>query len=99
MGAGESYKEAMIREAQEELRLDITQYLYKKIAKLSPQEHGVLCHCEVFLVEINDMQTFDFNTQDIYEGDWMFPHEVLHAIEQGDKAKSMLPTILKYCFK
>jgi hypothetical protein len=44
------------------------------------------------------MQTFDFNTDDIHEGFWMFPHEVLRAIEQGEKAKSMLPVILKYCF-
>lgn len=98
VGAGESYEQAMIRETQEELRLDITKYSYKKIAKLSPQEHGILCHCEVFLVQIDDMETFNFNPDDIYEGFWMFPHEVLHAIEQGEKAKSMLPVILKNCF-
>lgn len=98
VGADESYEQAMIREAQEELRLDITKYPYKKIAKLSPQKHGTLCHCEVFLVEINDMQTFDFNAEDIHEGHWMLPREVLHRIQQGEKTKSMLPVILKNCF-
>ena len=98
VSAGESYEQAMIREAQEELRLDITQYPYTKIAKLSPQEHGLLCHCEVFLARIDDIKSFDFNSEDIHEGFWMYPNEVLQLIEQGEKAKSMLPVILKQCF-
>ena len=93
VGAGEDYEEAFIREAQEELNIDITQISYKKIARLTPPTHGTSAFMWVYLINSDNAPAF--NPTDFVEYYWLTPDEIFERLEKGDKAKSDLMPILK----
>jgi isopentenyldiphosphate isomerase len=93
VAAGESYHDAFVREAQEELNLDVRQYTYMPIARLTPHEHQTSAFMWVYLIKSNDVPAY--NTDDFFESYWLTPDEFFAKIEQGDKAKGDLFPILR----
>lgn len=96
VGAGESYEEALIRETQEELTIDLKQHAYKEIGYIKPQIFDVPAFVKVFQLSTNDVP--DYNRADFFEYYWLTPEEIMQKIAQGDLAKSYLPIIINRLF-
>lgn len=93
--AGESYEEALFREAAEELDLDISQYDYRELGKLSAKE-GVFSFVTVYEIELEDIPRY--NTFDFEEMFWMKPVDIITAIVQGVPARKSLSIWLKHFY-
>ncbi len=91
--SGDSYDETFIKEVLEELNLDVSQFIYRKIGRMTPHEDGTNAFITVY--EIESDETPRYNPDDFTEHYWLTPEEVLKRIAEGDSAKSHLPLILK----
>ncbi len=91
--SGESYEDALKKEAMEELTIDITSIPFKILGKMTPHEDGTAAFITVYEIE-SDM-TPDYNKDDFSEHYWLTPQEILARLENGDTAKGNLPLILK----
>ena len=94
VGSGETYEQAMIREVQEELNINILQLPYKFIGKLTPQE-GAICFVEIFELQVPNDFIIDYNKDDFSEFFWLSPQEIIEKINNGEKAKESLIKIMK----
>ncbi|NBV40942.1 NUDIX domain-containing protein [bacterium] len=94
VSAGEAYWQAMVREAREELGIDLTQYSVKQIKKFTPHEDGAFCFFMVYELELEEMPA-TYNPEDIAQYEWMYPHEILELAEKKLPMKSMLPFIAR----
>ncbi|MBI2352987.1 NUDIX hydrolase [Candidatus Dependentiae bacterium] len=94
VSSGESYQEAMIREAKEEVGLDITKYDYQFLGHMSPKKDAVFCFSSVYEMII-DHPIEHWNRDEFCEWFWISPRDLLKKIEAGDKCKDTLPIILK----
>lgn len=86
--SGETYEQAFKRELKEELNLNITQISYNELGKLTPQGHGVSAFMKIY--EIRYDKTPNYNKNDFIEYFWLYPYEVIHKLNNGDKGKSDL---------
>ncbi|MGM0440071.1 MAG: NUDIX hydrolase [Chlamydiota bacterium] len=91
--SGETYLQAFERELQEELNLSLSELQYKEIATLTPA-NKVSAFMKVYMINFEEHCAINYNNQDIIEGLWMTPDEVLAKLNDGDKAKSDLPHLL-----
>ncbi len=92
VGAGETYLEAFIRETKEELDLDVSNYSYSRLARLTPPEHKTSAFMWVYIIRSDE--TPSYNTNDFISFEWLSPEEVFQKLAAGDKAKSDLLPIL-----
>jgi isopentenyldiphosphate isomerase len=94
--AGESYEDALIREVQEEIHLDLHTIPYTPLGKLTPEVDGTHCFMQVYTVHTNETPSvFADEAQTSY---WLFPHEIISMIEQGDTCMDDLPILVKRFF-
>jgi 8-oxo-dGTP pyrophosphatase MutT (NUDIX family) len=94
--SGESYEDAIEREAWEETRLDIKSVPVRLLGRLTPHEHGVSAFMQVY--EISSDVTPEFNRDDFTEFFWLTPIEALARIAGGDQAKDDLAKLLEIFF-
>lgn len=92
VSAGESYEQAMEREAQEELNIDLAKIDYKQVAYMGPHVFDIPAFVKVYQITMNDAP--DYNKEDYQEYYWLSPNEILERINAGDVAKSYLPVIV-----
>jgi 8-oxo-dGTP pyrophosphatase MutT (NUDIX family) len=92
--AGETYEQALVREAMEEIGFDLGSVNYQYRGKLTPHEHKAFCFAMVYECEV-DQEPRAWNRDEICEWSWMSPDEVLKKSEQGEKMKDNLPIIIK----
>ena len=90
---GETYNTSFIREAQEEVRIDLTVIPFKFLGKFTPDKDGMYAFQQVYEISSNDEP--DYNTDDFVEAFWMTPEEIMERLAQGDKAKSDLPKLVQ----
>ena len=93
VSSGETYEEAFIREAMEELNLDVTKIPYKILGKLNKPNDGVSAFMIVYEIESNDVP--NYNKEDFTEYYWLTPQEILERLDSGDISKEDLPRLLK----
>lgn len=94
---GESYEEAFIREAIEEINFFPDAFhntLWRGV--LSPHIHDVSSFMTVY--EIFSSRDPEYNHQDFCESMWLSPQEILDRIEQGDPHKPDLPKLIRRFF-
>lgn len=91
--AGEDYETALIREAEEELHIDLYTMPFILLDKMTPKEDGAKSFIQVY--EIKSNITPACNIDDFSDCYWLYPHEILKMIEKGDGFKGNLPIILK----
>ncbi len=96
VSSGESYDQSFKRELLEELNIDLTQVVYRKIGLFVPHKHNVSAFQTVY--EIDYDKDPDFNKNDFIEGHWMLPEQVIKLIASGKKAKSDLPKLLRLIY-
>ena len=90
---GETYEKAFAKEAAEELNIDITQFPYRELGKMTPQNDSTAAFITVY--EIQSNETPQYNNDDFSEHYWLTPEEIISRLERGDTAKGNLPKILK----
>lgn len=91
--SGEEYDFSFKRELAEELNIDADITPWKMIGHLTPTEHEVSAHMNIY--EIRTDEVPDFNPDDFTEYYWLTPEELLQKIAEGDGAKSDLPKIVR----
>ncbi len=91
--SGETYDETFKKEAQEELNIDISNFKYKILGKMSPFTDDVSAFTMVY--EIESDETPDYNPEDFIEHFWLTPEELMTRIEGDDIGKGNLPKIVK----
>jgi isopentenyl-diphosphate delta-isomerase len=94
--SGETYEEALIKEAREEVDLDVTKIAYKEIASLNPFTHTVHCFQKVY--EIHKNEAPKFNHDDFSGYEWLSPVEIIKRFEAGEIGKEDIPEVVKLCY-
>ena len=95
--AGENYQQALIREAQEEIRMDLSNDPVKFLGKLTPHEHGSFCFASVYELEI-DKAPDNWNTDEIGDWYWMRAEQIIELCNTNEKFKGSLPMIIKHFY-
>lgn len=90
--SGESYDDTFKRETMEELNIDVDQVNYRLLGKLTPED-GVSSYMQVYEITLDEAP--NYNPDDFVEYFWLTPAEVLKRIDEGEKAKTDLPTLIK----
>lgn len=90
--AGESYDDAFIREAREEINFDPTQYTYKKLAYITPYSHGTSAFMWIYVILSNEAPCY--NKNDFIADYWLSYNDFVERLHNGDTAKSDLLPIL-----
>lgn len=94
--AGETYEEALFKEAMEEVRLDLCSVDYKKVGYMNPHKDSVGVWQKVY--EILSDDTPDYDDNEFSESEWLFPIEVVKRYEAGELMKSDIPVVIKHCY-
>src|ERR1700690_2946876 len=89
--SGEDYEAALLREAREELNINVEEEVIKCIARLTPATHRVSAFMKVYEIHMNTIP--DYNKSDFIECYWMRPSVLLNRIAAGDRAKDDLPKL------
>ena len=91
--SGEDYEQTVLREVQEELNIDLHTTPYTFLGYLSPYKDGVSAFVKVYKIKMNE--TPRYNPTDFCEAFWLTPKELMQRLENGDKSKSDLPTLVR----
>lgn len=94
--SGESYREALHREALEEVALDCTELTIEELGYLTPPADGVSAFMKVFAVFSEEVSKYNCN--DFSEVHWMNPEDLLIEIERGASAKDDLVKLIRKFF-
>jgi isopentenyldiphosphate isomerase len=93
VSSGETYEQAMIREVQEELNIDIKKLPYRLIGILTPKD-AAICFIKIFELQVPNDFIIDYNKDDFSEFFWLSSQEVVEKICAGEKAKDTLIKIM-----
>lgn len=91
--SGETYEQAMIREAQEELNLSVADLPYRYVGKLTPTT-GSVAFITVFELQVSDDFILDYNTEDFSGFFWLTPQEIIKKYEAGCNVRKTLVSIM-----
>jgi len=93
---GETYEEGLIKEASEEVGLDLTSIPFKEIGRFNPHTNEVHCFQRVY--EINSNEVPNYNHDDFSGFEWLTPKEVIDRYEEGEIGKEDIPEVIKLCY-
>jgi isopentenyldiphosphate isomerase len=96
VASGESYEEALQRELQEELNIDLEAAGYRLLGQLTPHEHKVSAFMRVYEVQSDRVPAF--NRNDFIEYFWLTPRQALSRIRQGEPCKDDLPRLIRHFY-
>ena len=82
VSTGETYDQALLREAAEEIHFDLMRIPWRRLGKLTPPADGSFCFQGIY--EIQSDETPAFNPEDHSEAKWMSVPEILAAIAAGE---------------
>lgn len=94
---GESYEDALLKEASEEVNLDLSVLPFEEIAYLNPHEHDLSAFMKVYLIKSDD--TPNYNPQDFIEYFWLTPAELIKKVADGDSSKGDLVKLIRTIWK
>lgn len=94
--SGETYDEALIKEATEEVGLDLTVIPFKEIGRFNPYTHEVHCFQRVYEISANEVP--NYNHDDFSGFEWLSPQEVIKRYEDGETGKEDMPEVIKQCY-
>ena len=91
--SGEIYEQTFVREIQEELNLDVDTLPHRLLGHLTPPRDGISSFMNVYEIRTDHAPTY--NEEDFVEYFWLTPVALLERIDNGEKAKSDLPKLVK----
>lgn len=91
--SGESYEDALQREVEEELNLDIGRVSWRLLGHLTPYDDGVSMFMKVY--ELLDNETPRWNKDDFVESYWLWPWEIMDRVRNGEHVKDDLPLLVE----
>ncbi|WP_162801679.1 NUDIX hydrolase [Candidatus Chromulinivorax destructor] len=94
VSSGETYEQAMVREAQEELNLNLMNLSYRCLGKLTPTT-GSVAFIAVFELQVSDDFVIDYNAEDFSGFFWLTPQEIIKKYEEGCSIRKTLVAIMK----
>ncbi|BAY15630.1 NUDIX hydrolase [Anabaenopsis circularis NIES-21] len=86
--SGENYEDALQRELNEELNLDLNKVKFRLLGYLTPHQHKVSAFMKVYEIEL-DYEP-NYNKNDFVESVWLYPHDLIKWLHNGEPAKSDL---------
>lgn len=96
VSSGESYEEALKREAKEELDIDVDKTKCSLIAYLSPYTDGASAFTKLYSLE-SDV-TPVINPDEFIDGFWIYPDVLIEKVKGGEPSKGDLLKMLQlYC--
>lgn len=95
--SGETYEEALEREAAEELNINIPDVKIRLLEHLTPSKHKVSAFMKVYEIRTDD--TPNYNKDDFTEYFWLKPNELIKRIKAGEKSKSDLPKLINIFYE
>lgn len=94
--SGETYEEGLIKEAREEVNIDLTKTPYKEIASFNPLTHRVHCFQKVY--EIRSDEAPEYNPDDFSGYEWLSPTEIISRFQSGEIGKVDIPEVVRLCY-
>lgn len=91
VSSGETYDQAFERELAEELRLKLSEQVFRLIGYLTPIQHGVSAFMCVYEIQTN--ATPDYNREDFISAAWLKPHELITILQSETRIKGDLPKL------
>ena len=91
--SGESYEAAFVREAREELNLDVTTLGYRELGYLHPAEHGLSAFMKVFELKLDDAPPY--NREEFEAAQWLSPEVLLERLANREAAKGDLEQLVR----
>lgn len=94
--SGETYVEGLIKEASEEVGLDLNLVPYKEIGRFNPFQNEVHCFQRVYEIQADEVP--NYNREDFSGFEWLTPQEVIGRYENGEVGKEDIPEVIKLCY-
>jgi len=94
--SGETYEEGLLKEAQEEVGLDLHSIPYQEIGRFNPHTNNVHCFQRVY--EIRSNESPDYNAADFSGFQWLTPQEVVARYQAGEIGKTDIPEVIRLCY-
>ena len=94
--SGETYEDALIREANEELNMNIHEYTVHEIGYFTPYTQNLSAFMRVYEIRSNTSPLY--NKNDIMDAEWLEPITIIERLNRGDKAKGDLPELIKLLY-
>jgi isopentenyldiphosphate isomerase len=86
--SGETYEDALQRELEEELNLELNMLKLRLLGYLTPYKHQVSAFMKVYEIELDYNPAY--NKNDFIESFWLSPHDLIEWLHDGEPAKSDL---------
>ncbi|ANE44849.1 hypothetical protein SU48_07460 [Deinococcus puniceus] len=90
--AGESLDDSFVREAREELNVDVGEFGWRVMADLSPFSTGISCFMRIYEVSIDTLP--HLNPDDFSGAEWLTPEQLRKRAAAGEKLKPDLPNVI-----
>jgi isopentenyl-diphosphate delta-isomerase len=94
--SGETYEQGLIKEALEEVGLDLTTIPFKEIGRFNPHTYDVHCFQRVYEISTNEVP--NYNHDDFSGFEWLSPQEVIERYENGESGKEDIPEVIRLCY-
>lgn len=94
--SGETYEEGLIKEASEEVDLDLTVIPFKEIGRFNPHTHKVHCFQRVYEIHANEVP--NYNRDDFSGFEWLSAQDVIDRYENGEIGKEDIPEVIRLCY-
>ena len=91
--SGESYENALLREAKEELNINLIPSQFRLLGHLSPFAHQVSSFMNVYEIKMDNIPNYNHN--DFIDYMLLTPKELVERIDKGELAKSDLIKLIK----
>ncbi|USN92525.1 MAG: NUDIX domain-containing protein [Candidatus Nomurabacteria bacterium] len=93
VSSGGTYEEALIKEAEEEVNLQLTPENFVEIAHLKPHLDHTACFQKLFEIKTN--KTPSYNPEEFSGFEWLTPEEIVKRGDEGEIMKSDLSDIVR----
>lgn len=93
--AGETYEEALLKEAREEVRLELSPADYTEIGYFNPHHDAVGVFQKVYLI-LSD-ETPQYDTAEFQSSEWLYPGEIIERFAAGEVMKDDIPKLVRLC--
>ena len=94
--SGEAYEQGVVREAKEELNLDVPPDDYELLGDIDAEHDGADNFIRVYRIKWDSKKEILFNKNDFCEARWLTPTDVIHFMTKERFRTSTSIVLLKF---